>query len=365
MNRSQDETFMQMALELAENGRGRTSPNPLVGAVIVKEGKVVAAGWHRRAGTPHAEIHALNMAGDLAKGADMYVTLEPCAHYGRTGPCAKAIAAAGIKRVVMATLDPNPKVAGGGARILREAGTEVAVGVLEAAARRQNEVFFKWITTGQPFVLLKTAMSLDGKIATFRGESQWITNETSRDYVHELRDAYDGIMVGIGTVLGDNPSLTTRLKNRRGKNPTRIVVDSKARTPLTARLLTDGLAPTVIAVSQKASPEKTAALKAAGATLITAGEGERVDLQILMKELGKRGICSLLVEGGGTLNFSLLKDGLVDKVAAFIAPKLIGGREALTPLEGEGFAALSEAVTLKETSFRELDGDLLLTGYVK
>ena len=207
----QDEDFMRVALNLARNAIGRTSPNPLVGAVIVREGRIVGAGWHRKAGTPHAEIHALNMAGDLAKGATLYVTLEPCSHYGRTGPCAEAVVKAGIKRVVIGMGDPNPKVAGKGIAILERAGIEVRCGVLEDEARALNEVFLKWIAVQKPFVVLKTAMSLDGKIATYTGKSQWITGEAARRRVHEYRDTYDGIMVGIGTVLADNPSLTARL----------------------------------------------------------------------------------------------------------------------------------------------------------
>jgi diaminohydroxyphosphoribosylaminopyrimidine deaminase/5-amino-6-(5-phosphoribosylamino)uracil reductase len=362
--RLQDEDFMRVALQMARNAEGRTSPNPLVGAVIVRDGRIVAAGWHRKAGTPHAEVHALNMAGDLAQGATLYVTLEPCAHYGRTGPCAKAVAEAGIARVVIAMRDPNPLVAGKGIKILEDAGIEVTCGVLEAEAIALNEVFLKWITAKMPFVVLKTAMTLDGKIATAAGESQWITNETSRRRVHELRDIYDGILAGIGTVLKDDPSLTTRIPGREGKNAIRIIVDSQARTPLTAKVVTDGVAPTIVAVTEQAPKERVAALAASGVEILTAGSGAHVDLRLLMQKLGEREICSVFVEGGGRVNFSLLEAGLVDKVHAFIAPKLIGGREALTPVEGEGFARLSDAVELTRVTTEPLDGDILLTGYV-
>lgn len=362
--RLQDEDFMRVALQMARNAEGRTSPNPLVGAVIVNGGRIVAAGWHRKAGTPHAEVHALNMAGDLARGATLYVTLEPCAHYGRTGPCAKAVAEAGIAKVVIAMRDPNPLVAGKGIKILEDAGVEVVCGVLEEEAVALNEVFLKWIKDRMPFVVLKTAMTLDGKIATAAGESQWITNETSRRRVHELRDIYDGILAGIGTVLKDDPSLTTRIPGREGKNAIRIIVDSKARTPLTAKVMTDGAAPTIVAVTEKAPQERVQALKNAGAEIITAGSGEHVDLELLMAKLGEREICSVFVEGGGRVNYSLLAAGLVDKVHAFIAPKLIGGREALTPVEGEGFARLADAVELTRVTTEPLDGDILLTGYV-
>lgn len=358
-----DEDYMREALRLAEYARGRTSPNPLVGAVIVRKGRIVAGGWHREAGTPHAEVHALAMAGELARGSTLYVTLEPCAHYGRTGPCAKAIAEAGVSRVVMALQDPNPLVAGKGAAMLREAGIEVECGILAEEAARQNEVFLKWILTKQPFVLLKTAMSLDGKIATAAGDSRWITGEAARARVHEYRDICDGIMAGIGTVLADDPSLTARLPG--GRNPVRIIVDSRGRTPLASKVLTDGQAKTVLAVTAQASREKVAAFGAAGAEVLVAGDGPEVDLAVLMRELGKREICSILAEGGGTLNFSLLKAGLVDKVLAFVAPKLLGGQTAKTPVEGEGFAALSEAVELTEMTSEVIGGDVLLTGYVQ
>lgn len=355
---------MRVALQMARNAEGRTSPNPLVGAVIVRDGRIVAAGWHRKAGTPHAEIHALNMAGNLAKGATLYVTLEPCAHYGRTGPCAKAVAEAGIARTVIAMKDPNPLVAGKGIKILENAGVAVVCGVLETEAAVLNEVFLKWIAHKLPFVILKTAMTLDGKIATATGQSQWITNESSRHRVHEWRDNYDGILVGIGTVLKDDPSLTTRIPGRKGKNPVRIIVDSRARTPLHAKVVTDGQARTVIVVTEHAPAERIAALKNAGVEILTAGSGKQVDLRKMMQQLGQQEICSILVEGGGRLNYSLLEAGLVDKIHAFIAPKLVGGQNALTPVEGEGFSHLSDAVKLERLTAEPLAGDILLTGYV-
>lgn len=365
MQRKLDEEMMAQAIAIARNAEGRTSPNPLVGAVIVKNGRVVATGWHRKAGTPHAEVHALNMAGELARGATAYVSLEPCAHYGRTGPCAKALVEAGVSRVVVAMEDPNPKVAGKGIAILREAGIEVQVGVLEQEARELNEVFLKWITTGKPFVALKTAMSLDGKIATAAGESQWITNEVSRHFTHRLRDVYDGILVGINTALKDDPSLTTRLPEYEGKNPVRIVVDSQCRLPVTSRLVQDGAARTIVAVTEQAAEERVAALEAAGAEVLRAGAGPQVDMELLMQQLGKLRICSVLVEGGGTVNFALLQAGLVDRVYAFIAPKLLGGRNALTPVEGDGFAELAQAVELEQLTTQDMQGDILITGLVK
>ncbi|WP_295919643.1 bifunctional diaminohydroxyphosphoribosylaminopyrimidine deaminase/5-amino-6-(5-phosphoribosylamino)uracil reductase RibD [Anaerovibrio lipolyticus] len=359
----QDEFYMSEALRVAKNATGRTSPNPLVGAVIVKDGRIIAEGWHRKAGTPHAEIHALNMAGELAKGATVYVTLEPCSHYGRTGPCANALVEAGVAKVVVAMLDPNPKVAGRGVKILQDAGIEVVTGVLEEEAKKLNEVFLKWITKEMPFVALKTAMSLDGKIATATGQSQWITNEASRLRTHELRDVYDGIMVGINTAIKDNPSLTTRLPNNMGKNPVRIVVDSKARLPLNSNLVTDGKAQTIVAVSGAASAGAVQDLRDAGVQVISAGE-DKVNLSQLLKKLAEMNICSILVEGGGQLNFSMLKAGLVDKVYAFIAPKLIGGKNALTPVEGDGFGELSQAVELENAEAELIDGDILITANV-
>ena len=353
--------YMQEALRIAANARGRTSPNPMVGAVIVRDGQIIAEGWHRQAGTPHAEIHALNMAGEFAKGATLYVTLEPCSHFGRTPPCANAIVEADIKKVVAAMSDPNPKVAGRGFQILKDAGIEVEVGLLENESRKLNEVFIKWVTTNKPFVTLKTAMSLDGKIATATGQSKWITSEASRQRVHELRDINDAIMVGIETVLKDNPILTTRIAN--GKSPIRIVVDSNARTPLASNIVTNHQAKTIIAVTENAPIERIDALKKSDIEIIFAGDGERVDLNILMNELAKREITSVLLEGGGTLNFGMLEAGLVDKIYAFIAPKIIGGRAALTPVEGNGFENLSDAINLKNITTEMIDNDILITGY--
>ena len=359
-----DEDFMREALLLAQNALGRTSPNPLVGAVIVQEGRVVGAGWHRKAGTPHAEVHALAMAGELSRGATAYVTLEPCSHYGRTGPCAKALVEAGVKRVVVPVLDPNPLVAGKGKALLEAAGVEVTVGVLAEEARQINEAYFKWVTQKMPFVTLKTAMTLDGKIATAAGKSQWITGEAARQRVHEMRDVADAIVVGIGTVLADDPSLTTRLADHTGRNPVRVIVDSRARTPLTAKVVQDGAAKTLVAVARTASEERCAALRAAGVEVVRAGEGERVDLAALMRLLAARDFTSVFVEGGGTLNFSLLAEGLVDKVHAFIAPKIVGGREALTPVEGAGVGELADAVELTNLTMEQVGADVLITGYV-
>ncbi len=356
---------MGEALRLAKNALGRTSPNPLVGAVVVREGRVVGAGWHRKAGTPHAEVHALAMAGELARGATVYVTLEPCSHHGRTGPCAEALVRAGVSRVVIGMQDPNPLVAGRGIDILRQAGIAVECGVLEPEVRALNEVFLKWIQQREPFVVLKTAMTLDGKITTSTGDSQWITNEASRQRSHELRDIYDAILVGIGTVLADDPSLTARLPHGLGKNPLRVILDSQARTPLQSKVVTDGQAPTIIAVTAAAPADRVRALEAAGAEVLQVNEGPRVDVKKLLQLLGEREISSIFVEGGAGVNGSFLQAGLVDRVYAFIAPKLVGGEKARTPVGGAGIPALADAVVLENTAVELLDGDILITGSVK
>ncbi len=353
-----DEFFMREALRLAKNAEGRTTPNPLVGAVVVKDNRIISAGWHRQAGTPHAEVHALNMAGELARGATIYVTLEPCSYFGRTPPCVDKIIFAGIERVVAATVDPNPKVAGRGIKILRDAGITVDVGILEDEARKLNEVFFKWVTKNLPFVTMKFAASLDGKIATVTGESQWISCEESRKFVHHLRDINAGIMVGVNTVLIDDPRLTARIDG--GKNPVRIVVDSLARTPLDAKVICDDSAETIIAVTKNAAAGKLSALRNSGAEIIMAGEGPKVDLEILMRELAAREITSVLLEGGGTLNFAMLEAGLVDRVYTFIAPKILGGKNAPTAVEGAGFKSLSDAVQFKNISVEKIGNDVLI-----
>ncbi|MBB5335661.1 bifunctional diaminohydroxyphosphoribosylaminopyrimidine deaminase/5-amino-6-(5-phosphoribosylamino)uracil reductase RibD [Pectinatus brassicae] len=365
MNR--DEKYMQMAIDLAKNAIGRTSPNPMVGAVIVKNNRIVGCGWHRKAGTEHAEVHALRAAGELAKGADIYVSLEPCSHYGRTPPCCDAIIKAGLKRVVVAMTDTNPKVAGRGIKKMRDAGIEVITGVLENEARKLNDVFFKWIETKSPFITIKSAMTLDGKISTVSGQSQWITNEHSRQYGHKLRDINDAIMVGINTIISDDPSLTTRLPNG-GKNPIRIIVDSTGKVPLTAKILNDNAAPVIVAVTEKAASEKITALKNKGIEIIqtAADENNQVNLKELLHILGQKDICSILVEGGATLLGSLICQKLADKAYFFIAPKLIGGKTAKSAVEGIGIADLSNAALLSEPSVEILEGsDILIKGYLK
>ena len=359
-----DEQYMREALHLAEKARGRTSPNPLVGAVIVRDDRIVGEGWHRQAGTEHAEIHALRMAGALAKGATLYVTLEPCSHQGRTGPCAVAVRDAGIVRVVIAMQDPNPKVAGRGIALLREAGIEVVCGVLEAAARRLNDFYLTWMERRRPYVLLKTAMTLDGKIQTVTGQSQWITGEQARARVHAWRDIYDAIVVGISTVLADDPSLTTRLPAGEGRNPARIILDSRARTPLAAKVVTDSAATTIIVVSEAAAEERVRALEQAGCEVVVCGKTQ-VDIGALLTWLAGRDIVSLFVEGGATVNASFLEGGYVDAVAAFIAPKLVGGASARTPIGGQGIAELSQAVLLDDVAVERVGEDFLFMGRIR
>lgn len=366
---SYDEKYMRLAMQLAGNAIGRTSPNPLVGAVIVKDNRVVGCGWHRKAGTPHAEVHALNQAGELAQGADVYVTLEPCAHYGKTPPCAKALVEAKVKNVYGGLLDVNPKVAGKGFKILEDAGIHVEYGFLQDELRKQNEVFFKWIEHKKPFVVLKAAMTLDGKIATATGQSKWITNETSRAYGYKLRDIYDGIMVGINTVIEDNPMLTARVDG--GKNPIRIVVDSSLKIDINANVVQDKSAKTIIATTDKANKDKILKLQAQDVDVIVVDkdENDKVDIEKLLdilgqQNIGQQNICSILVEGGATLSGSFVAKKLVDKVYFFIAPKIIGGKEAKTPVAGTGILNLQEALALKDIQIEKLEEDVLIIGRV-
>lgn len=361
---SYDEKYMRLAMQLAGNAIGRTSPNPLVGAVIVKDNRVVGCGWHRKAGTPHAEVHALNQAGELAQGADVYVTLEPCAHYGKTPPCAKALVEAKVKNVYGGLLDVNPKVAGKGFKILEDAGIHVEYGFLQDELRKQNEVFFKWIEHKKPFIVLKAAMTLDGKIATATGQSKWITNETSRAYGYKLRDIYDGIMVGINTVIEDNPMLTARVDG--GKNPIRIVVDSSLRIDINANVVQDKSAKTIIATTDKADKDKILKLQAQDVDVIVVDKdkNDKVDIEKLLDILGQQNICSILVEGGATLSGSFVAKKLVDKVYFFIAPKIVGGKEAKTPVAGTGILNLQEALSLKDIQIEKLEEDILIIGRV-
>lgn len=357
-----NEQMMQRALALARRGVGKTAPNPAVGCVIVKDGAVIGTGWHRKAGTPHAEVHALRQAGAGARGADVYVTLEPCSHFGRTPPCADALIEAGVARVFVGMVDPNPLVSGRGIARLRAAGIEVLAGVLETESRRLNEPFLKHVQTGMPFVICKSAMTMDGKIATADGDSKWITNELSRRYVHRLRSTVDAVMVGIGTVLADDPQLTARI--RGGKDPVRIIVDSSLRLPLTAQVVQQqSTARTIVATVTK-DVARIGALVASGCEVVRCrDDAGRVDLADLLALLGKRGVQSLLLEGGGELAGYALRRRLIDKFVLFYAPKLLGGSGGYGPFAGESAARMAASVRLERVSVRRFANDVMIEAY--
>jgi len=363
---TRDERYMARAIELARMGEGRTRPNPAVGAVVVKDGEAVGEGFHPQAGEPHAEIFALRQAGPLARGADLYVTLEPCSHHGRTGPCVEAVIAAGIRRVCIGTGDPNPLVAGRGIARLREEGVEVVGGVLEPECRYLIAPFAKHVTTGLPFVVLKSAVTLDGRTATVTGDSRWISGPQSRAWVHRLRDRLDAVMVGIGTVLRDDPLLTTRLPEG-GRDASRIIVDSRLRIPEEAAILAiESSAPTIIATTSAASPDKVARLRARGVEVIqVAASPEGVDLRDLLRQIGARGIQSVLLEGGNILNASALRAGLIDRAMVFIAPLLLGSGEAPGIFAGRGAERLADALRLDGIRVRRFGDDLLIEGEVR
>ncbi len=364
-----DQHSLRLALRLARRGYGATSPTPMVGALLVRGGKVIGRGWHRRAGEPHAEIEALHDArrrGYQGRGATLFVTLEPCSTHGRTPPCTEAIIAAGIRRVVVGATDPNPRHAGRGFVLLRKAGIAVTRGVLAEECSRLNEGFNHWIVHHTPFVTVKAAMTLDGKIATASGESKWITGPQARAAGMELRRGADAILVGINTGLADDPSLTVR-PTRRGTPPRRrIVLDADARTPLQAKLVSDEYAAsTTIVVSRAASRNRVARLSRRVRVLVAPARDGRIDLRWLLKKLGSEQVTSLLVEGGGEVNASFLLQHLAHRVAFFYAPKILGGRDARKAVAGEGACNLQEALTLRDLEWRRLGADWLLTGRVE
>lgn len=360
--------YMKQALSLAKLAIGEVSPNPAVGAVIVHRGEVVGQGYTQPPGSAHAEIVALQQAGDKAKGSTLYVTLEPCCHYGRTPPCTQAIVAAGITEVHFAMIDPNPVVNGKGSAELERNGIKLIAGELENEATETNEAYIKFITTGIPFVTAKFALSLDGKIATRTGDSRWISGEESRKYVHYLRYANDAIMVGVNTVITDDPSLTTKCCGGRGgtakQQPLRVIVDSKGRTPSTAKIFSQP-GKTLVAHG-KIDSEAISAYSGTGAELLEFPTKRTfVDTKNLLQTLGTRNITSVLVEGGGTLLGSLFDQGQVDKVIAFIAPVIIGGSRAKTPVSGKGVAKITDAFRLRRVKTERIGEDVMITGYVK
>ncbi len=361
-----DEQYMRMALELAAKGAGYVSPNPMVGAVVVKDDQVVGRGYHQALGGPHAEVNAIDDAGDQARDATIYVTLEPCNHHGRTPPCTQKILNAGIRRVVVAMADPNPHVTGGGNDYLVSQGLDVTCGVCEADAVALNESFIKYMHTKSPFVVLKMAATLDGRIATRTGDARWVTGPEARGFVHQLRHNMDAIMVGVGTVMADDPELTTRLEQGGGVDPVRIILDTQLTIPSEARLLNlSSTAETIIACGVDAPEKQKAWLKEKGAHLLELPLVEgRIDLDALMKALGARGITSLLVEGGAQVAGAALKAGIVDKVHFFYAPKIMGGGDGIPMCNGKGPEKMSECMPLHHSAVHRAGDDILVTGYL-
>ncbi|MGM0845354.1 MAG: bifunctional diaminohydroxyphosphoribosylaminopyrimidine deaminase/5-amino-6-(5-phosphoribosylamino)uracil reductase RibD [Bacillota bacterium] len=352
----QEREYMELALSLAKAGKGQTSPNPAVGAVVVKDGEILGMGAHLKAGEPHAEVHAIRQAGPKAEGADIYVTLEPCAHTGKTPPCANLIVENKLRRVFIASVDPNPLVAGKGISILENAGIEVTTGVCETEALKMNEHFFHYIQTKTPYVTLKSAVTLDGKTASFTGDSKWITSEESRLDVHKYRHTHDAILVGVNTVIKDNPFLTTRLP-RGGKNPIRVVLDTNLRIPIESKILEVKEAKTVIFCGSKASAEKKRILKEKGVLLEQLNSPDMAISQVL-KRLGELNITSLFVEGGSSVHFSFLKERAFQEVVIYIAPKLVGGSKAFSSFGGDGFALISDGEQLEFSSVESIGVDL-------
>ncbi len=366
MTEAIDRYFMNIALELAEKGKGYTSPNPMVGAVVVKNGVIVGQGYHEVVGGPHAEVNAINDAGQSVENASMYVTLEPCNHTGRTPPCTQKILASGIKKVIVAMKDPNPGVAGGGIEMLREHGVEVTTGVEEIKAKRLNEAYIKYVTTHRPFVVCKCASTLDGRIATRTGDSKWVTGAQSRKFVHMLRHSLDGIMVGIETVKIDDPSLTARLENCKGKDLVRIILDTYLSIPETARVLQiESEANTIIITGDSISSSKKSRLVEKGAQVLESPlKNGRIDLEALMHILGKMEITSLLIEGGSRVLASAISSGIVDKIFFFYAPKILGGDDGVPICQGTGVSLMRQAVLVKDISIHRFDDDILVEGYL-
>jgi diaminohydroxyphosphoribosylaminopyrimidine deaminase/5-amino-6-(5-phosphoribosylamino)uracil reductase len=355
-----DEFYMRQALQMASATQGQTSVNPVVGCVLVKEGAIVGLGAHLRRGEHHAEIHALRMAGEAARGATAYVTLEPCSHTGKTPPCCDALIAAGIKRVVIACLDPNPLVSGNGRAALEAAGIETSVGLLQQAAERLNEVFFTFIRNRRPFVALKTASTLDGKLATASGDSRWISGESARAFVHELRHRHAAVMVGVNTVIADDPQLTARCEVE-SVQPLRIVVDSHLRIPLQAKLLREQAAQTIVVTTSASDAMLRQQIEQTGARVLLCGDGPQVDLHEAMHQLAALDVSSILLEGGGTLNGAMLAAKLIDKAYLFVSPKIIGS--GINNVQFAGIEKMNDAIALREIDVERFGDDVLISGY--
>ena len=362
---SRDEHWMKRALKLAEKGRGFVSPNPMVGACLIKKNRLISEGFHARFGGPHAEVEAIRRAGKRSKGATLYITLEPCSTYGKTPPCTDAIREAKISRVVIAAIDPNPKHTRRGIAHLRKLGVRVTTGILQEEAQKQNEAFSKWIRTSLPFVILKMAQSLDGKIASNTGSSRWISGPLARAWVHKVRASCDAVLVGKNTVLKDDPRLTVRTNGVPVREPWRIVLDEKGTVPKTTRIFREE-APIVLACSEKFLNPVTKKFRNTKVTImpLKANAG-KLDLKQLLRNLGSLGIASLLVEGGGEVAWSFFEKGLVDKVEWVLTPKIIGGRDAKTSVEGSGISSLERAISLKPARIIPLGKDFLFEAYVK
>ncbi|PKP50499.1 MAG: riboflavin biosynthesis protein RibD [Bacteroidetes bacterium HGW-Bacteroidetes-11] len=366
MQNNEDIRFMRRAIQLSLDGYGHVNPNPLVGAVLVKDGKIIGEGYHEKYGGHHAEVNAFNHATAGSKGATLYVTLEPCNHYGKTPPCTERIIQEGVSRVVVGMTDPNPLVNKKGINRLIQAGIPTEFGVLEDEIRKINEVFCKFIQHSKPFCALKTAMTLDGKSASYSGSSRWITNTASRDFVHELRHRYAAIMVGVNTIITDNPQLTDRSQHPEKSNPLRVVVDTNGRLPLNASILDVNEAKTLIATTSRMPSEVRKILKHKGVEIMICPESDgRVDLNYLVRKLAENGIDSLLLEGGSDLNFSALQAGIIDKVYTFISPKFIGGKSAFTPIGGQGMENMEDAAALRIAQVMRFDDDIMVEAYLK
>lgn len=358
-----EEKYMQIALDLAKLGYGKVNPNPLVGAVVVKNDEIIGRGYHEKYGELHAERNALGNCKILPLEATMYVTLEPCCHYGKTPPCTDAIIESGIKKVVVGTLDPNEKMAGKGVKILQDAGIEVIVGILEKECKEINEIFFQYIKNQTPFVLMKYAMTQDGKIATTQGESKWITCDKSRQNVHRTRNQYMAIMVGVGTVLADDPDLTCRLDS--GRNPIRIICDSKLKTPLDSKVVSNANSIKTIIATTISDEKACKPYWDKGVNIVvTESKDDRVNLKELMRILGKKGIDSVLLEGGGNLNFSALDSEIINKTHCYIAPKIFGGEPAKSPIMGSGFNDVYNKIALKTIKILTFDEDIMIESEV-
>jgi diaminohydroxyphosphoribosylaminopyrimidine deaminase/5-amino-6-(5-phosphoribosylamino)uracil reductase len=360
-----DKIYMNRAIRLARKGAGWINPNPMVGAVLVKDDRIIGEGYHEYFGGPHAEVNAIAAAGDSARGSTLYVTLEPCSHQGKTPPCTQLIAGKGIRKVVIGMKDPNPLVNGKGIEFLRSSDIEVVADTPGKEILRLNEVFIKFITTGLPFCTLKTAMTLDGKTATVTNAARWISGEVSRKLVHELRQEYSAVLAGIDTIVFDNPLMTTRRSGKKSRNALKVVADSTGKIPLSAKVLQNEPQLLILATTGLADTDKLTAIERMGAqVLICPVKENRVDLPFLFRSLGVMGIDSILLEGGSTLAFTALKEGLVDKIISFIAPKILGGKGAPTPVGGEGLQVMEEAIPVRRWEFKKLGEDIMIEGYL-